>query len=406
MAQLHLRPPQVTLPFHSMPGALPELTPDKLARYSRHIRLADFGLEGQRRLAAARILVIGAGGLGSPAALYLAAAGIGTLGLADYDTVEEHNLQRQVLHDTTSVGKRKVDSAAARLRALNPDLDLRIHDSGISAANAIDLFGQYDVIVDGSDNFSTRYLANDAAVLAGRPLVHASIFRFEGQVTVFAPEAGGPCYRCLFPEPPPAGSVPDCAEAGVLGAVCGVLGSLQALEAIKLVTGVGEPLIGKLLTYDALTQSFRTLKIGRDEACPSCGKAPSIREIREENYRITCAPDAAPDQGSEIPLEVEVDAAASLLERHPDQTLLVDVREPFELGICRIDGSRDIPLGQLAAQADSLPTDRHLLVLCHHGNRSFHATQYLRSRGFPRVSNVAGGIDAWARELDPSLRRY
>ena len=390
-----------------MPDPLPSLSPAELARYSRHIMLGEIGVEGQRRLKAAKILVVGAGGLGSPAALYLAAAGVGTLGIADFDRVEAHNLPRQLLHDSDSVGERKTASAARRLRLTNPFIDVVEHAEGVTPANVIELFGAYDVIVDGTDTFATRYLNNDAAVLARRPLVYGSIFRFEGQVTVFDPAQGGPCYRCLFPTPPPAGSVPNCGEAGVLGALCGVIGSLQAVEAIKLVTGIGDTLRGRLLTYDTLAQSFRTLQIARDPACPVCGPHPAIREIRTENYSFDCSTsEPAPMDITEYPLEIPVTDAKRLLDTAPDRTLLIDVREPHELEICRVEGAEAIPMRQIPAQLGILPKDRHLLIMCHSGGRSMRVTEYLRANGYPAVSNVGGGINAWADQIEPAMRRY
>lgn len=388
---------------------LPALTAAELARYSRQILLERVGIEGQRKLAGARVLVVGAGGLGSPAALYLAAAGVGTLGIADFDQVEEHNLQRQLLHDTPAVGRPKVASAAARLRATNPFVRVVTHEHGITPENAIELFSGYDVIVDGTDNFGTRYLNNDAAALARRPLVYGSVFKFDGQVAVFDPAGGGPCYRCLFPEPPPPGSVPGCGEAGVIGALCGVIGSLQALEAIKLVTGIGEPLRGRLLTYDALHQQFQTLTLPRDPECALCGEHPQIRDLDPARYAPACAP-AAPAPFSmsdrEIPLEISVTEASQLRQSAPDRTLIVDVREPFELDICRIDGAEHIPMRQIPDRLDALPRDKHLLILCHAGGRSYRVTEFLRARGLTAVSNIAGGIDAWAQEIEPGMARY
>ncbi len=392
-----------------MPDPLPELSPAELSRYSRHVLLDEIGVDGQRRLAGARVLVVGAGGLGSPAALYLAAAGIGTLGLADLDRVEEHNLQRQILHDTSAVGRPKVESAERRLAALNPHVRLQLHREGVTAANALALFSAYDLVVDGSDNFPTRYLANDAAYLARRPLIHGSIFKFEGQVTVFDPARDGPCYRCLFPDPPPPGSVPACGEAGVLGALCGVIGSLQALEAIKYLLGIGEPLRGRLLVVDALTLQIRTLNLRPDPACPLCGPHPRIREIAAAADQPGCAVTAPEDRrpgSAETPAEIPVEAARRLLESPADHALLLDVREPFETQICRIEGGTHIPVRELAGRLAELPRDRRVLVLCHHGARSRQAAGFLRAHGFPAVSNIEGGIDAWAARVDPAMRRY
>lgn len=386
-----------------MPDPLPTLSPDELSRYSRHILLEQVGLEGQRRLAAARVLVVGAGGLGSPAALYLAAAGIGTLGLADLDAVESHNLQRQLLHDTASVGEPKVASAARRLRALNPHVRIIPHSDGITAANAGEIFSDYDIVVDGTDNFTARYLNNDAAFFARKPLVFGSIFKFEGQVTVFDPARGGPCYRCLFPEPPATGSVPGCGEAGVLGALCGVIGSLQALETIKLLLELGEPLRGRLLTYDALTQRFETLALAHNPRCLLCGTAPSIHHVAEITRR---SPPPAMPPASDSPLECSVTEAYAALKDAPATALLIDVREPWETAIVQVPGAELIPMRQMPERAASMPRDRRLLIMCHHGGRSRQVTDFLRARGFVNATNVAGGIDAWAAEIDPSLRRY
>lgn len=383
----------------------PNLSSAELARYSRHLLLGEVGVEGQKKIAAARVLVIGAGGLGSPAALYLAAAGVGTIGIADFDEVAVHNLQRQLLHDDRSVGRAKVASAAEKLRTTNPHIRVVEHPEGITEENAVAIFSGYDVVVDGTDNFTSRYLNNDAAFFAGKPLVYGSVFKFDGQVTVLAPARGGPCYRCLFPTPPPSGSVPGCGEAGVLGALCGVIGSMQALETLKLILGIGEPLIGKLLTYEALTQKFSSLALPRDPHCPLCGNTPAIRKVvavkRDE-------PAEAPisQMPKDSPLQLSVTDARQLLDSAPQQTVLVDVREPYELEICSIAGARHIPMRQIPHQLDALPRDKHILVLCHSGGRSMRVTEFLRAQGFTAVSNVAGGIDAWAREVDPALRRY
>jgi adenylyltransferase/sulfurtransferase len=380
------------------------MSPAELARYSRHIRLEQVGIEGQERLAASRVLVVGLGGLGSPAALYLAAAGVGTLGIADFDRVEEHNLQRQVLYDTAAVGAAKVPAAAARLRSANPFIKVVGHPDGITPANALGIFSSYDVIVDGTDTFQARYLANDAAALAGKPVVHGSVFKFEGQVTVFDPKRGGPCYRCLYPRPPPPGSIPACGEAGVVGALCGVIGSLQALETVKLLCGLGEPLRGRMLVFDALKPGLRSFAFARDPECAVCGSHPTLRELLPEAYGETCAETAGSTAG--CPLEIPVEEAKRLLDADPGGTLLIDVREPVELAICRISGAEHIPMGQIPRRAGSLPRDRRLLLLCHHGARSLAATEFLRAQGFAATSSVAGGIDAWARRLDPGMRNY
>lgn len=391
-----------------MADALPILSPSELARYSRHILLEEFGLEGQRKLAGARVLVVGAGGLGSPAALYLAAAGVGTLGVADFDRVELHNLHRQLLHDDDAIGLPKVTSATRRLQSTNPHVRVIAHAEGVTPANALGLFGGYDVVVDGTDNFSARYLNNDAAFFTRRPLVYGSVFKFEGQVSVFDPARGGPCYRCLFPEPPAAGAVPGCGEAGVLGALCGVIGSLQALEAIKIIAAAGSPLRGKLLTHDALRQEFQVLSLSRDSQCPLCGTKPTIRTLRSETYAaIACAvPDTSAMAETEYPLEISVSDTRQLRATAPGRTLLIDVREPYELEICRIEGAQPVPMAQIPAQLDALPKDKHLLIFCHAGGRSRRVTAFLREHGFTAVSNVTGGIDAWAEEIEPGMRRY
>jgi adenylyltransferase/sulfurtransferase len=390
-----------------MAAPLPALTPAELARYSRHILLDEIGVAGQQKIAGARVLVIGAGGLGSPAALYLAAAGVGAIGIADFDRVEEHNLQRQLLHDQASVGEPKVESAARRLRAANPGVNVIRHGDGVTAANAVELFAGYDVIVDGTDNFGTRYLNNDAAFFSRRPLVYGSVFKFDGQVAVFDPARGGPCYRCLFPEPPAAGSVPGCGEAGVLGALCGVIGSLQALEAIKLVTGIGELLRGRLLTYDALAQKFQTLQLPRAPDCPLCGGTPSIHELTATRYTTAACEVPLPSMSkTDFPVDVSVSEAKQIRDAAPDRTLIVDVREPYEFDICRVEGAEHIPMRQIPEHLDTLPRDKHLLILCHSGGRSRRVTEFLRSRGFVSVSNIAGGIDAWAEQIEPGMRRY
>lgn len=378
-------------------------------RYSRQVLLDEIGLAGQRKLTAARVLVVGAGGLGSPAALYLAAGGVGTLGIADMDRVEEHNLQRQLLHATADVGRPKVESAAETLRALNPLVTVVTHPEGVTVENAVAMFECYDVIVDGTDNFAARYLINDAAWFAGKPLVHGSVFKFEGQLSVFDARRDGPCYRCLFPEPPAAGSVPGCGEAGVLGALCGVIGSMQALEAIKLVTDCAPPLRGRLLTYDARSHTQQILAVPKDPQCPLCGRSPRIHTLREETQAPRC--DAIPSSpipmnDTEYPKEVTVAEADALLKQAPTSARLIDVREPIELDYCRIEGAEHIPMREIPTRIDDLPRDQHLLILCHHGGRSYYVAEFLRSRGFTAVSNISGGIDAWALELDSSLPRY
>jgi len=388
------------------------LSSEETARYSRHILLPEIGLEGQARLKAARVLVIGAGGLGSPVALYLAAAGVGTIGLADFDKVEAHNLQRQILHGTSDVGAPKTASGRRRLADINPNVSVVEHTEGVRPENAVALFERYDLVVDGTDNFPTRYLNTDAAFLARRALVYGSIFKFEGQVTVFDPQAGTPCYRCLFPEPPPPGSVPNCGEAGVLGALCGVVGSIQAMEAIKRLAGVAGGLDSRLLVIDALGMQFRTLKLRKDPECPLCSAAATIRAIDPARYAEGCAPthhaadadNTATQAAEDFPFEIEVTEAARLAGSGAARIL--DVREPFELQICAISGAAHIPMGRIPQQLADIPRDAHVLVMCHHGGRSARVTQFLRQNGFDKVSNIAGGIAAWANQVEPDMQRY
>uniref|UniRef100_A0A7C2JWU6 Molybdopterin-synthase adenylyltransferase n=1 Tax=Schlesneria paludicola TaxID=360056 RepID=A0A7C2JWU6_9PLAN len=379
---------------------LPDLSPQEIARYSRHLIMSEVALEGQQRLKAARVLLIGAGGLGSPLGLYLAAAGVGHLGIVDDDVVDLSNLQRQVLHATQDIGRPKIESAAERLHALNPEIELTTHAVRIRSANALDLIRPYDLVIDGTDNFPTRYLVNDACVLLGKPNVYGSIFRFEGQATVFAPPQG-PCYRCLYPEPPPPGLTPSCAEGGVLGVLPGVIGCLQATEAIKLILGRGEPLIGRLLLYDALAMSFRELRIHRDPQCPVCGDHPTIRELID--YEDFCGlrnPSATASQE-----ETTVEELKARLDRGEDFDLL-DVRNPEEWQICHIAGARLIPLPELPARLHELDSTRELVVHCKSGQRSTRAVALLREAGFQRVRNLRGGILEWARLIDPSLPTY
>ncbi len=369
---------------------------DEIHRYSRHLMLPDFGARGQKALKAARVLVVGAGGLGSPAAMYLAAAGVGTLGLVDFDVVDLSNLQRQLLHGTPDVGRPKLESAAERIHALNPEVTLRPHPLRLTAENALALFAQYDLVLDGTDTFATRYLINDACVLTGKPNVSASVFRFEGQLSVFCtPE--GPCYRCLYPEPPAPGLSPSCGEGGVLGIVPGVVGTLQATEAIKLVAGLGEPLIGRLLTFDALAMSFRTFKIKKDLNCPMCGTAPSITALVD--YEQFCGT-RAPASGSVR------EVTPKWVAEHRAEVQLLDVRETGEREINQIAGSTSIPLGELAARWNELDSSKDLVVYCKVGERSARAVEYLISVGFPRAFNLEGGIERWADEIDDSLAGY
>jgi adenylyltransferase/sulfurtransferase len=386
-----------------------ELTRDELERYARHLVLPHVGVQGQERLKEGRILCVGAGGLGSPLALYLAAAGVGTIGLVDFDRVDASNLQRQVLHGTSDVGRPKVESARDRLLELNPHVRVEVHEGRLDASNALHLFADYDAVADGTDNFPTRYLVNDACVLAGKPNVHGSVFRFEGQASVFA-HAGGPCYRCLYPEPPPPDLVPSCADGGVLGILPGVIGLIQATEVVKLLLGLGETLAGRLLLYDALAMRFREMRIRRDPDCPVCGEHPSITTLSGSPTSCSGSPGAAPagesdDEGREVPFEV---AAAEVARRlaAADGLAVLDVREPAEWAICRLEDSHCVALATLPAHLDELDPARPWVVVCHTGVRSAYAVRFLRSRGFLRAQSLAGGLDAWAREVDPSLPRY
>lgn len=382
--------------------ALPELTHKEVERYSRHLLLPEVGLDGQRRLKAARVLLIGAGGLGSPAALYLAAAGVGTLGLVDFDVVDASNLQRQILHGTPDVGRPKLQSAADRLGAINPEVHVERHETRLTSENALDLFASYDVILDGTDNFATRYLVNDACVLLGKPNAYGSIFRFEGQASVFAAK-DGPCYRCLYPEPPPPGLVPSCAEGGVLGVLPGIIGTIQATEAIKLILGVGQPLVGRLLLFDALTMKFRELRARRDPNCPVCGTNPTVTALID--YEQFCAgPQPVAQPTNELAEISAVELKAQLEGSHPP--VLIDVREPHEFQICRIPGSILIPLGQLGSHIKELDPSAEIVVHCKGGVRSAKAAKQLQSEGFDHVTNLRGGILAWITDVDPTLPKY
>jgi adenylyltransferase/sulfurtransferase len=375
----------------------------ELLRYSRHLILPDVGVPGQEKLKAARVLLIGAGGLGSPAALYLAAAGVGTLGLVDFDNVDVTNLQRQILHGTKDVGRSKLLSARERIADVNPHVRLETYETALTSKNALDILSGYDIVVDGTDNFATRYLVNDACVLLGKPNVYGSIFRFEGQASVFAlPE--GPCYRCLFPEPPPPGLVPSCAEGGVLGVLPGLVGTIQATEAIKLIVGAGEPLAGRLLLIDTLGMQFRTVKIRKDPACPACG----TREIRELiDYEQFCGVRATEAEPRAVGGFVEVTPRELQSRLARGEALqLIDVREQFEWDIVRIAGARLVPLATLPEAIDTLDKEREVVVYCKGGSRSRAAATHLADAGFRRVANLTGGILRWREEVDPALPRY
>jgi adenylyltransferase/sulfurtransferase len=380
------------------------LSQEEVRRYSRHLILPEVGLEGQVKLKNARVLLIGVGGLGSPLALYLAAAGLGTLGLVDADVVDETNLQRQVIHGTKDVGRAKLDSAADRIADVNPNVKVERHETMLSSANALELFRQYDVVADGTDNFPTRYLVNDACVLTKKPNVYGSIFRFEGQASVFG-APNGPCYRCLYPEPPPPGLVPSCAEGGVLGILPGIVGLIQANEVVKLVLGIGEPLVGRLLLFDALAMTFRELKLRRDPACPVCGSNPSVKELIDYQEFCGIRPDV--DLASSSMQSMSARELHERLERGDDITV-IDVREPEERALCAIEGSRLVPLGELAARLGELDSTKDTVLQCRTGKRSAKAIELLVQAGFSnaRLWNLEGGIDAWARDVDPTMPRY
>lgn len=382
-----------------------ELSNDEVARYSRHLIMPEVTLAGQKKLKAAKVLCIGTGGLGSPIALYLAAAGVGTLGLVDCDIVDYSNLQRQILHGTKDVGRKKILSARDRIKDVNPNVQVRLHDAFFTAANAREIVEDYDIVIDGTDNFPTRYLSNDICVFLGKPNVYGSIFRFDGQVTVFAPHLGGPCYRCLYPEPPPPGMVPSCAEGGVLGVLPGVIGVIQAIEAIKLICGIGEPLIGRLLHFDALKMKFREFKLRKDPKCPVCSENPNITDLID--YEQFCGiPQAAAAEAAEAPVpEITVEQLKARLDAR-ENFVLLDVREPYEFDIARIPGSKLIPLGQLHERLSELDTADEIVIHCKSGYRSANALRELQAAGFGKLWNVEGGILAWADRIDPTVAKY
>ena len=378
--------------------AVEELSKAELARYDRHLIMPEVGPEGQKKLKNASVLCVGAGGLGSPLALYLAAAGVGRIGIVDFDKVDESNLQRQIIHDTASVGTSKLKSAEKRIKGLNPFVNVELHETKLTSANAVELFKKYDVIADGTDNFATRYLVNDACVLTGKPNAYGSIFRFEGQLAVFGLK-DGPCYRCLYPEPPPPGLVPSCAEAGVLGVLPGVIGTMQAIEALKLILGIGRSLSGRLMLYDALEQSWRTLKVKKNSACPVCSENPTIKAPID--YEAFCGlKEKAPVS---IP-EISVNELKSKIDKK-EKFVLLDVREPHEYEIAKIPGSELIPLGTLPERFGELDKGAKLIVHCKMGGRSAKAVQFLREKGYD-ATNVTGGITAWSQDVDPSVPTY
>jgi molybdopterin/thiamine biosynthesis adenylyltransferase/rhodanese-related sulfurtransferase/molybdopterin converting factor small subunit len=380
--------------------ALPKLSHAEVLRYSRHLLLPEVGVAGQRKLKAARVLTIGAGGLGSPLSLYLAAAGVGTIGIVDFDSVDLTNLQRQIVHGTSTLGHSKLESAKARLTDLNPNVSVETHETRLTSENALDLIREYDIVVDGTDNFPTRYLVNDACVLLGKPNVYGSIFRFEGQASLFYAKEG-PCYRCLYSEPPPPGLVPSCAEGGVLGVLPGIIGSIQALETIKWIIGAGDLLVGRLLLFDALKLRFRELKLRKDPNCPICGEHPTIHELID--YQAFCGIGAEPDYSG---LEISVEELVRERQDKGDDLVLIDVREPHEWEISHIDGARLIPLGQLPDRLGELDGHSEIVTHCHHGARSMKALEILKGAGFSKVRSLAGGIDAWAERIEPGMPRY
>jgi len=383
---------------------LPELTTDDLSRYSRHLILPEVGMEGQRRLKDARVLCVGTGGLGSPLALYLAAAGIGTLGLVDFDVVDASNLQRQIIHSTKDIGRKKLDSAEEKLVALNPALKVVKHDTMLSSANALDILKDYDIVADGTDNFPTRYLVNDACVLLGKPNVYGSIFRFEGQASVFATEQG-PCYRCLYPEPPPPGLVPSCAEGGVLGILPGLVGVIQATEAIKLILGKGESLVGRLLLVDALNMRFRELKLRKNPECPVCGANPTVTKLIDYQQFCGIVPESKQEKALKngIP-QISVKELKSRIDAGED-VLILDVREPYEYQIANI-GGKLIPQNDVPQRLAEIDRDREIVVQCRSGQRSQRIAEFLQQSGYQKVTNLAGGILAWADEIDPKMQKY
>ncbi|MGA3010639.1 MAG: molybdopterin-synthase adenylyltransferase MoeB [Terracidiphilus sp.] len=386
------------------PTALPELTTDDLSRYSRHLILPEVGMEGQQKLKAARVLCVGTGGLGSPLAFYLTAAGVGTLGLVDFDVVDASNLQRQIIHSTKDIGRKKLDSAEEKLKALNPAINIVKHETMLTSANAMEILKDYDIVADGTDNFPTRYLVNDACVLLGKPNVYGSIFRFEGQASVFATETG-PCYRCLYPEPPPPGLVPSCAEGGVLGILPGLVGVIQATEVIKLILGKGESLIGRLLLVDALSMRFRELKLRKNPECPVCGENPTVTELIDYQHFCGIVPEAPEEKSMKNGIP---QLSVKELKRRMDageEVYILDVREPYEYRIAQIGGML-IPQTDVPNRLAEIDREREIIVQCRSGVRSQRIAEFLKQQGYPRVVNLAGGILAWSDEIDPKVQKY
>ncbi len=384
-------------------GSDSTLSNEEILRYSRHLIMPEVGMAGQQKLKAAKVLCIGAGGLGSPLALYLTAAGVGTLGIVDFDVVDYTNLQRQIIHTTADVGRKKLDSAADKLKAINPFVNLKTFDTRLSSANALELFRDFDFIADGTDNFPTRYLVNDACVLTGKPNIYGSIFRFEGQASVFATE-NGPCYRCLYPEPPPPGLVPSCAEGGVLGILPGLIGVIQATETIKMILGQGDPLIGRLLLVDALGMKFRELKLRKNPDCPACGTHRTITELIDYDQFCGIRGAEAPASTEGKMSEISVEELKKKLDRKED-IFILDVREPHEYQICNLNGHL-IPLGDLQKRVGELDSSREIVAHCKMGGRSAKAVTFLQQSGFKKVSNLTGGITAWAERIDPKMPKY
>jgi len=381
-----------------------ELNNDEIRRYSRHLILPEVGLNGQKKICSSSVLCIGAGGLGSPIAMYLAAAGIGKIGILDFDAVDFSNLQRQIIHGTEDVGRPKTDSAKATLNRINPNVEVIIHNTRITSENALDLIRPYDIVVDGTDNFPTRYLTNDACVLLKKPNVYGSIFRFEGQASVFAPHLGGPCYRCLYPEPPPPGMVPSCAEGGVLGVLPGIIGTIQATEILKLALGKGSSLVGRLLLFNALDMKFRELKLRRDPQCPLCGESPTITELID--YEMFCGISPEPAVPTDHPDEVTVQEMKRALEDSKLGIRVIDVREPDEYQIAHVNGVPLLPLSALSQRFTELDPNQQYYIHCKSGVRSLRALEFLREQGFKYLKSVKGGIDAWADEIDHTVPKY
>ena len=384
------------------PAAPQTLSKEEILRYSRHLIMPEVGMEGQLKLKAAKVLMVGAGGLGAPLGMYLAAAGVGRIGVVDFDVVDHTNLQRQIIHGTKDVGRKKLDSAADTMLDINPYVQIDKYDVALNSDNALDLFKDYDMVVDGTDNFPTRYLVNDACVLLNKPNVYGSIFRFEGQATVFA-YPGGPCYRCLYPEPPPPGLVPSCAEGGVLGILPGMIGLVQATEAVKLILGSGEPLVGRLLLYDALAMRFRELKLRRNPECPACGDNPTITKLID--YQEFCGLGRGEEAVVETTGDIEPTEVKQKIDRG-DSFVLIDVREPHEHQICNIPYAKLIPLGELPKRVNELNTADEIIAHCKSGMRSAKAVDFLKQAGFKRVRNMKGGILAWSDKVDPTVPKY